>query len=498
MPHITIQFRDHVHSVVSSDDIGIMYEMSEYFTFMVPNAQFTPQYKNRVWDGKIRLYNKASGEIYAGILHHVIRFADERKYTVSLQNFPKLTQKIDDEELGIFLKDLNLHCGGKKIVPYEHQLKAIRSALKNKRRTLLAPTASGKSLIIYCLMRYLLEKRPKTKKLLLVPDVGLIFQMRSDFKDYSSENGWEVDDYVHSIYEGQDKDSDCPIFFSTWQSLYKMPKEYFEQFGEIIVDEAHKAKAVCIKSIGEKCINCDYRIGLTGTLDGTECNRFLIEGILGPVETIVKTRTLMDRNLIAGLNIECLVLKYTGEECKRAKTMNYQEEIQFLVSHEKRNNFIGDLALSCKGNTIILVQYVKNHAVKLYEQIKKKAEGTGRNVYYYTGEVDVEEREEIRKIVDNETGSIIVANYQVMSHGINIKRIFNIIFAHPSKGNIRVIQSIGRSLRLAHDKDNATLYDISDDLRYGQKENASYRHLLDRLRIYDGEQHTYMQRYLTL
>jgi len=369
-------------------------------------------------------------------------------------------------------------------------LNAFIHVMRNKRALLLSPTASGKSLIIYLIIRQMIDYK-KFKGLIIVPTTSLVEQLFTDFKDYSSENGFDVDSNVHRIYQGKDKQTDKNLTISTWQSLYKLPKEYFHQFDYIIGDEAHQFKAQSLTSIMTSCTNTKYRIGLTGTLDGTQTHKIVLEGLFGPVQKLITTKELIDKKQLADFSIKCLVLKHNEMQCKQLKDKTYQDEIDYIVSCESRNKFIKNLALSLGKNTLILFQYVDKHGKILYDIITKSKNVNNRKIFFVYGKTETEDRENIRKIMESENDAIIIASYGTFSTGINIRNLHNIIFASPSKSRVRNLQSIGRGLRTSESKEKATLYDIADDLRVGKHMNYTLKHFVERVRIYDEENFTY-------
>ena len=184
-----------------------------------------------------------------------------------------------------------------------HQRNAFIHAMQKRRALLLSPTSSGKSLIIYLLFRQLYEYQ-NLKGLIIVPTTSLVEQLYSDFDDYASFNDFNVEDKVHRIYQGKERYTNKPLTISTWQSLYKMPPEYFEQFDYVIGDEAHNFKAQSLTTIMTSCVNSKYRIGLTGTLDGTKTHKLVLEGLFGTVKTVTTTKELIDNNQISPLNIK--------------------------------------------------------------------------------------------------------------------------------------------------------------------------------------------------
>ena len=460
--------------------------LSDFFTFEVPGARFMPAYRNRIWDGKIRLYSPATGELYLGLLSYLEKWLIDYDEPYEISEELKDEKQIDRQILDGFIRQLNLRARGKSIRPRDYQVDAVDFAIRKHRALLLSPTASGKSLIIYILVRYyelLLREQHNDKILILVPTTSLVEQMTSDFIDY----GWQ-EAYIQKVYSGHDREVSKKVVISTWQSLYKMPKKYFEQFGCVIGDEAHLFKAKSLTSILTKLHLCKYRFGLTGTLDGMQTHRLVLEGLFGALNKVVSTKKLIDEKTLSSFKIRSLVLTYPEEECKLVKDMNYQDEIDYIVTHEKRNNFIKDLTLSLNSNTLVLFQFVEKHGSVLYDLIKSN---TDRQVFYVYGGTDTQTREQIREITEKEKDAIIVASYGTFSTGINIRNLHNIVFSSPSKSRIRTLQSIGRGLRRSESKDSAVLYDIADDITYKSKRNFTLNHFMERINIYNEEQFDY-------
>ena len=470
---------------------GIAQELSDYFTFFVPGHQFTPAFRNRIWDGRIRLYDLRTNLIYHGLVSYIEAFCKERDYSLEYGDpRPDLTDDYPVYHADKFITELDLQSRGQPIGVRDYQKSAYIHSMRNKRALLLSPTSSGKSLIIYLLIRQILEYKCK-KGLIIVPTTSLVEQLYSDFADYSTANGWKVEDNVHRIYQGKDKHTNLPLTVSTWQSLYTQPNEYFEQFDFILGDEAHLFKAQSLVSIMTKCVNAKYRIGLTGTLDGTKTHKLVLEGLFGTVEKVTTTKELMDNKQIADFIIKCLVLKHDDEICQLMKGKTYQEEIEYLILNENRNKFIKNLSVSLTGNTLILYQYVDKHGKILYDMISNTKNIGDRKVFFVYGKTDTETREEVRRITEEENDAIIVASYGTFSTGINIRNLHNIIFASPSKSRVRNLQSIGRGLRIGDNKTEAVLYDIADDLRYKNHMNFTLKHFVERTKIYNEEKFTY-------
>lgn len=462
-------------------------ELSEYFTFFVPGYQFVPAYRNKIWDGKIRLFDLRNNNIYLGLLYYIEKFCEERKYTYHFSDNLDVEDEFSVYHAKKFADSLNLHAAGRSITINEHQLDAFVDGMQRRRRLLVSPTSSGKSLIIYLIFRQLLQYK-NMRGLIIVPTTSLVEQLYSDFADYASETDFKVDNHVHRIYQGKEKFTDKELIISTWQSLYTIPEKYFEKFDYVIGDEAHLFKAQSLAYIMTSCINAKYRIGLTGTLDGTKTHKLVLEGLFGPVKSVVTTKELIDKGIVSDFEIKCLILKHDDEDCKFLKGKTYQDEIQYLIANEQRNKFIKNLAISLGTNTLILYQMVDKHGQILYDMIRNTEKIGDRKVFFVHGGTDTGDREEIRRIMEVENNAIVVASFGTFSTGINIRNLHNIIFASPSKSRIRNLQSIGRGLRKAESKDRATLYDIADDLRVGKYMNFTLKHFVERSKLYSEEE----------
>jgi superfamily II DNA or RNA helicase len=483
MDTLIIEKKNDVYLTVDCDP-NVQREISEFFTFYVPGYKFMPAFRNRMWDGKIRLFSQKTKEIYFGLYPYIKAFCEERGYHIVAGKNVDIENKVDKEIVKKFSNGL-----GQKFEARDYQIDAIYHSLKFNRTLLLSPTASGKSFVIYALIRYyshLIKDRKNNRCLLIVPTTSLVEQMYSDFKSY----GWDVKKYCHRLYSGYSNETDKKVLISTWQSLYKLPKKYFEQFGAVFGDEAHLFKSKSLTEIMTKLEDCKYRIGLTGTLDGTQTHKLVLEGLFGAVNKVTSTKKLMDKKQLSNLTIRCLILKHTEENSKMVSKGKYQDEVDYLVSSESRNNFLRNLAIKMKGNTLVLFQLVEKHGKKLYEIIKEKADDN-RKVFYIFGGVEADEREAIRGITEKEKDAIIVASYGTFSTGVNIRNLHNIIFASSSKSRIRNLQSIGRGLRLGDNKTSATLYDIADDLTYKSKENFTLKHFQERVSVYTQEEFDY-------
>ena len=475
MANLVIKKKNEVYLQIDCDP-HIGYELQDEFTFDVPGAKFMPQYRSKYWDGKIRLFNLQKKEIYVGLLDKIVVFCQRYNYEYEFENSKfyglpyQETESISHEGVKDYLTGIS------KYKPRDYQIEGVSDALQKNRRLIISPTGSGKSLMIYAITRYHTEYKRST--LIIVPTTSLVEQMYKDFIDYS----WDADTYCHKIYAGKDLLSKKPVIISTWQSIYKLPKTWFQRFDVVIGDEAHQFKSKSLVSIMTKLYDTKYRYGFTGTLDGTQTHKWVLEGLFGPSYKIVNTKELQEKGYLATLNIKVLLLKHEPQVFD-----TYEDEVQYLIGHEKRNKFIKNLSWDLKGNTLILYSRVATHGEVLYDLINTNE----RKIFFVHGGVDVEERESVRQITEEQNDAIIIASFGTFSTGINIKNLHNVIFASPSKSRIRTLQSIGRVLRKSKDKLNATLYDIADDCKKGSKQNYTLNHLIERIKYYNEEKFSY-------
>jgi superfamily II DNA or RNA helicase len=478
MSHLIISKKNEVYLQVQAEP-HIFYELKDAFQFEVPNAKFAPAYKNKWWDGRIYLFNVNNGEIYVGLLDKLIRFCEQHNYTYEFKNNKfygvpfEVNEMISKEGVKDYMDSI---C---KYAPRDYQVEGVYDALRHNRKLLISPTASGKSLMIYSIVRYYVEKEQNI--LIVVPTTSLVEQMYKDFADY----GWNVGSFCHKIYAGKERETDSQVIITTWQSIYKLPKQYFSRFNVVVGDEAHNFKSKSLVSIMTKLFDTKYRFGFTGTLDGSQTHKWVLEGLFGPSYKIIKTDELMKKGHVATLDINILLLKHSPN-----KFETFEDEVQYIINHQKRNKFIKNLALDLKGNTLILFSRVEGHGQPLYDLINNDA-ADDRKVFFIHGGVDTEERELVREITEKENNAIIVASYGTFSTGINIKNLHNVIFASPSKSRIRNLQSIGRVLRKGNNKTKAVLYDIADDITYRSRKNYTLNHLIERIKIYNEENFNY-------
>lgn len=487
---VTIEYFNDVHMKVIGDP-GVRQELSQYFSFRPPGYQFTPAYKNKVWDGFIRLYQPMRPLLYAGLVDYIKKFCEDREYELVIPDTMSPETDIPDNYVEELAEEI-----GAKLKPRDYQIQYVLNALRNRRSLSLSPTSSGKSFIIYLIQQHY-WRAFNHRTLIIVPTISLVHQMAGDFVDYGCDPN-----LIYKIQGGVDKTTSAPIVISTWQSLIRQPKEWFDQFRVVLGDEAHLFQAKSLTTIMEKLTDAPYRHGFTGTISSeSKVHRLILEGVFGPIKRFVTTKQLMDEGTVADFKVKALVLQHDKEskdlfvktlkDMKKKnpakKNMVYAYEKEFLFSNEKRNNYIQKLVHSLDNqNNLILFDWVEKHG-KILEPLLRKE---GRILHFIYGNTPGEERERIRHLIENDPlkRHDILASYGVFSTGVSIKRIDNAIFASAYKAEIKTLQSIGRTLRKGNGSDKAILYDITDDLTVGSFTNYTLHHFRRRIEIYAAEQ----------
>jgi len=465
---------------------------------MVDGYQFMPAYKNKMWDGRLRLFNINTRMIYSGLYSHVIEFLNASGYDYVDETVIEKND-VSIEEIKTYITEIiRPHSNGKPIETRDYQIAAIHHAINEKKCLLVSPTSSGKSLILYSIIRYLLDNNLIKRALFIFPSISLVTQMRSDFADYSTASGWNIHKYCHSVYAGMDKDDyGKRIVFTTWQSIYKLKPPYYSGtmkegnriggFDAIITDECHGIIGKSLTSIYENAHNIQYRMGATGTLQGAKAHKLVIEGLTGKEYNTTTTATLMKNNHVAQLKIKCLLLNYPAETRKLFIDIDYKSEMDFISINENRNKFIVKLSMQMKGNTLLLFTRIK-HGDMIQKMLK---EAGHKKVYFLHGKISADIREETRKLVENSDGAIIVASYGIFSTGVSIKKLNNLVLCSPYKSRIKVLQSLGRILRLAENKKGCIMFDIADDISHKSNQNHTLKHFQERINYYAEEKFDY-------
>jgi len=488
---IVVKQLDDVNLLVNCDK-GITREISERFSYLVPGYQFMPKYRNGFWDGRIRLFNHNDRTLPVGLLNELKKFAKFEDYTVDISNVYHAVNPVSPKQIKYFINNLDIRSKGTKIEPHDYQMFAVYAAIKNKRRLLLSPTSSGKSLMIYLICR-MLKHITNKKTLIIVPNVGLVHQLAGDFQDYSSHDEWDAESHCHLIMSGKAKNADRDIYISTWQSIYKMPMAYWKQFGAVLCDETHLATAASISSIMNKLLVCPYRIGLTGTLEDAKASEMQLIGLFGDVSKIISTKDLMDRGSVAQLKIKAIQLMYSEEYSRACRGLKYQDEVDWLITNPDRQEFIAKMAVAQKKNTLLLYdRHIQgDDLLARIQALVAESDDPDRPVYQIKGSVKGAERERIRQLMETHTNAILLGTYATISTGFSLKNLHSVMFCSSTKSKIRVLQSIGRGLRLNGTKLSVILYDIVDDMSYKKFKNYGIKHFIERCEHYDKEQFDY-------
>lgn len=441
---------------------GLSHRFYNVFSAYAPGYRFNPRFKLHVWDGKVRCYNSITQILPIGLLNNLLIWCDQHKIEYSLQGFNKpLRDNIDKAELE---KQMNSYITA-GFQARDYQVNAVHAALTNRRGVLLSCTGSGKSLMIYTFLRYLLDNKDVHRAILIVPSVSLVEQMFSDFRDY----GWDdLEDHVEMLYSGKKPTFKKEILISTWQSLEKEDPEFFEVYDACVVDECHQAKCNVVTRLLKLMHNAEYKIGTSGTLPTEISEQLQINSVIGNVLFELKSCELIARGYLTKLNIAAIFLKYPLSFIEENKERTYPEEVKMVEEYPNRNkvlNFIIDHT-SPMNNMLILVNH-RNHLKDVEDYLHKNY--PEKKVSIITGDVKAKVREEIRVGIEDEDGTILLATYQTMSTGVNIPKLHAIMLFSNSKSRIKVLQSIGRGLRKHNSKNKVIIYDIVDDLSYKKR-----------------------------
>lgn len=489
MADITIYKENETFAKLDCNE-DINHEVNNLFSAWAPGYKFNPRYKHHLWDGKSRFYSPITQLLPIGFVTNLINWCKQKNYTyknVGFDNFVDNT--IDPEELRKFANE-KLKDSPKHYVIREYQLNAVYNALTKKHGIILACTGSGKSLMIYIIFRYLLEKKNLKKLLLIVPSTTLVNQMLSDFKkDY----GWnEADEYVELLKGGEKPTFKTPILISTWQSLMKKDKDFFDRFQGVVVDEAHQGKAKEITREVKSCVNAQYKIGTTGTLPIELSDQMSINSVIGDIIFEVKSKALIDEGVLTKMSVAALYLKYPDEMIKENRDRIYQEEVKLVEEYPTRNKSLEFIIDHSKptDNVLILVTH-RDHLKSISKYLTERYPDKSINIIH--GDIKDKIREEIRVGIEDKEGAVIIATYKTLSTGVNIPKLHSVILYSNSKSRVQVLQSIGRGLRKHETKNKVIIFDIIDDLSYKTrngkiKKNYCMQHYDERLAFYKEQE----------
>lgn len=458
--------------------------IQDHFSYYVDNYTHMPSFRMGRWDGKTRFLRfvneyQNDGIFPIGLLAEFELFCNSSNIKIVFDN----TVFEEDTDLGdfdAFLTSLNL-----PYVPRDYQLEYVKQAIKKKKLVIVSPTGSGKSLILYIYIMWLMQHFSKTNKLLLiVPTIDLVHQMDRDFKSY----GHSGED-ISLIHGGQEKKFDR-LTISTWQSIYKLDPKTFEQFRCIMIDEVHKAQAANITSICHHSSKAEFRLGTTGTVYDELNKRQQIVANIGPIFQVVSTTQLQAEDFLAKHVIKTILLKWKLPKGVKFNIDSYASEYDLITLCDERKRLVLELAQMLdgrtKGTVLILarrVEYLKELS-EMAKQMKFK-----NKIYLVTGR-DTKALDRKNALVETKLeGGIIFATSDLLSTGVNIPNIDAIVMATPMKSKITLLQSFGRGMRQTAGKTHLEVYDIIDSLPMADsaKKNYTSKHRNAKRETYQNE-----------
>jgi superfamily II DNA or RNA helicase len=462
-------------------------------TKRIDSWRFNPLVKKGIWDGYVS-YIKDDKWIPAGLWRYVMLICKEYKFDLKLNGIQRLFDRnIGAESFEAWALEF---FEGSKFVPRDYQIETAFNILKFRRCLAELATSAGKTLISFLTVAYMLEKEKAEKILFIVPNVSLVVQAHEDFHEYNNKNRIKLK--IQQIYAGQKIKSDRNVVIGTYQSLVKKPKEYFQQFDAVIVDETHKAKSNSIKTILQKCTSAQYKYGLSGTIpkDGT-LDKLTLMSQTGPVISEVKAAFLQSQGHIAKCKVKVIEMNYAPDSAKKAfeelafnkydRKDVFQLEQNYIINSFGRLNFICNVVGKVPRNSLVLFHRIE-HGKKIYEQLRQNSD---KRVFYVDGGTDKDIREEYKKKMEAGDEVVIVASYGTFSTGISIKKIHNIFFTESFKSEVIIRQSIGRGLRQHESKEAVLIVDFVDDIRTDEWDNYLYKHSKARQKIYKQEKFEY-------
>jgi len=468
----TIKITDEVNCKIQNLDLDTRQKLVKKFKIDIPHARHMPAYKLGRWDGKVAFF-QLGGATYINMLEEIlpelmkegydIQLDDRRNYSSHFE-FPT----VDKNTFSHILWPENHRFEGEPIVLNDHQVDAINNYLQNPQCLQEIATGAGKTLITAALSLF---AEPYGRSLVIVPNKSLVVQTEEDYINMGLDVG---------VYYGNRKEWNKTHTICTWQSLNQLFKDskngkatltfddFIEDVNCVIVDEVHSAKADALKAmLTGPMAHIPLRWGLTGTVPKEAFERLTIECTIGKVIGEVTAAELQKKGLLANCHVHIKQLQDNRD------LGNYQAELKYLLSDGDRLDHIAEMIIqqSITGNTLVLVD-----RVSAAEQLALRLPPD--RVSVVTGKVKVAKRKEEYDEVRDVHDKIIIATYGVAAVGLNIPRIFNLTLIEPGKSFVRVIQSIGRSLRVADDKDYADIYDITSNCKFAK------RHLTKRKQFY--------------
>lgn len=492
---------DKILTLVEASEIEI--EQTQLtFEKEAANAKWDPRVKKGWWNGKIS-YFKSNRYLPSGLWSELVDMCKTYNFELNIDGIErKFDFDIDKDELESWVEE---KWANSEMKPRDYQIDTAFNIIKYQSCLAELATSAGKTLITYMTIAYLLETKKARKVLMIVPTVDLVVQGADDFYQYNGEScNLPID--IQQIYAGSIIREKSNIVIGTYQSLVKKPKEYFDEFDTVIVDETHKAKSTSIKTILEKCENATRKFGLSGTIPKPgSLDRLTIMAYTGPIITSIRADYLMSRGFITPCEVYVLEMDYARKEVKdgfkdlfqrteedRKRLLNLEQ--QYAIQSDIRLNFITDMILKNQKNALVLFYRIE-YGNRLYDMLRQK---TNRKVFYIDGGTDKDLREYQKEMLEEGEGKIMIASYGTFSTGINVKNIHTIYLTESFKSEVIIRQSIGRGLRLHKNKKKLIIIDFVDDFRSGRFKNYLYKHSEARQAIYQEQNFPFSVRSLDL
>jgi len=462
MSEVKIELANPMQIRIESDDYTYLAVMKERFTCYVEGFQYMPQYRSGSWSGKTCMIHQFNNTMPYGLLFDLIK--EHKKYR------PKKNLSISDEVKSLFKGPRFIPRYNLSLYPRPYQKESIRACLDYRKGIIRSATASGKSLVISYIIKTLLEREKSgvDNAIIIVPNISLVSQFFEDMLEYGIP-----EDMIGRVGGGK-KEWGNPITISTWQTL-KNNHDKLKEFDCVVVDETHQSKAYQLKKILVKAVRAKYRLGFTGTLHLGQLDNWNTKSYLGPVLKDYPSGFLAEKGFISKCNVVVLNVEYLGDELEG----DYNEVKDIVFNNLFRMNLIADLVQELDHNVLLLVGKVEAEGEVLETFLKQN---TTCNVKFLSGRDKGDEREMWRKKMSNSRSIALIATYGIFQQGINIPNLKYIILASPFKSKIRVLQSVGRALRIHADKeDGAYIFDIHDHTKFFDKHGDV------RYRFYDME-----------
>lgn len=479
-------------STIIISDNGLYIKLYTRSTESIRKIRRHFTYKISKWvNRKLQTYDicllEKNKYLLKGLLDELLIFLEEEGIEFEIEKSLLSKNNLPNDLFDNFLRKLNPNP-----FPRDYQQEAVKEVLRNKMRTVLSVTSSGKSLMAYLLCMFYMVMNTNKKCLIIVPGISLVSQMFNDFIKYSENNDKiDIKKFTKRL-SGISKDKiigNEQIIISNWEYLQNKPKEFFEDFGLLIYDEVHKSNAKQSRKIISNCVNVDYKMGLSGTIPEDLIIKYkTVQGLMGPIHHAISYKEMIEEGYSCDLKIYPIILNHG-----KFKKYDYKTEINNIISSDKRNQFLINVINKLNGNTLVLFRTAKSpfpYGRSLIKSLKKY----NKKLFYIDGDISDKDREQFKEKLEKNDNCVLVASYATIGTGISINNIHNVVFAESLKSEISILQAIGRGLRLHDSKDHVKIIDIVDKFEYNDRFKPYgyvYGHFLLRERYYINQEFDY-------